>query len=172
MAKANLSPGMAIDGFRLEQRLHRGGMADIWRVSRDDVDFPIVMKVPLLDFEGELSLIVGGSGYSADSLTRGVESFGEWFAPIERVSHLRQRIRVGFAVEQESRIGRQAERWLVQAEEAFVSLDARGRGRSSHFIILRNRAAESRAGLHENDEFAVAPVYCSDATSGAGLKEP
>ena len=59
MAKANLSPGMAIDGFRLEQRLHRGGMADIWRVSRDDVDFPIVMKVPLLDFEGELSLIVG-----------------------------------------------------------------------------------------------------------------
>jgi len=59
MAKANLSPGMAIDGFRLQERLHRGGMADIWRVSRDDVDFPIVMKVPLLDFEGELSLIVG-----------------------------------------------------------------------------------------------------------------
>ena len=59
MAKANLSPGMAVDGFRLQERLHRGGMADIWRVSRDDVDFPIVMKVPLLDFEGELSLIVG-----------------------------------------------------------------------------------------------------------------
>jgi eukaryotic-like serine/threonine-protein kinase len=59
MAKANLNPGMTIDGFRLEERLHRGGMADIWRVSRDDVDFPIVMKVPLLDFEGELSLIVG-----------------------------------------------------------------------------------------------------------------
>ena len=59
MAKANLNAGMAIDGFRLEERLHRGGMADIWRVSRDDVDFPIVMKVPLLDFEGDLSLIVG-----------------------------------------------------------------------------------------------------------------
>jgi eukaryotic-like serine/threonine-protein kinase len=59
MAKANLNAGMAIDGFRLEERLHRGGMADIWRVSRNDIDFPIVMKVPLLDFEGELSLIVG-----------------------------------------------------------------------------------------------------------------
>ena len=59
MAKANLNAGMAIDGFRLEERLHRGGMADIWRVSRDDIDFPIVMKVPLLDFEGDISLIVG-----------------------------------------------------------------------------------------------------------------
>ena len=59
MAKANLNAGMAIDGFRLEERLHRGGMADIWRVSRSDIDSPIVMKVPLLDFEGELSLIVG-----------------------------------------------------------------------------------------------------------------
>ena len=34
-------------------------MADIWRVSRHDVDIPIVMKVPLLDFEGDISLIVG-----------------------------------------------------------------------------------------------------------------
>ena len=59
MAKANLNSGSAIDGFRLEERLHRGGMADIWRVSRHDIDFPIVMKVPLLDFEGDLSLIVG-----------------------------------------------------------------------------------------------------------------
>lgn len=59
MAKANLNSGTVIDGFRLEERLHRGGMADIWRVSRGDIDFPIVMKVPLLDFEGDLSLIVG-----------------------------------------------------------------------------------------------------------------
>ena len=50
---------MIIDGFRLEERIHRGGMATIWRVSRDDIDFPIVMKVPFLDFEGDLSLLVG-----------------------------------------------------------------------------------------------------------------
>jgi serine/threonine protein kinase len=59
MAKAQLSVGMVIDGFRLEQRIHRGGMADIWRVSRGDIDFSIVMKVPLLDFEGDISLLVG-----------------------------------------------------------------------------------------------------------------
>ena len=59
MAKAQLSVGMVIDGFRLEERLHRGGMAMIWRVTRSDIDFPIVMKVPFLDFEGDLSLLVG-----------------------------------------------------------------------------------------------------------------
>ena len=59
MAKAQLTAGMVIDGFRLEERIHRGGMATIWRVSREDIDFPIVMKVPFLDFEGDLSLLVG-----------------------------------------------------------------------------------------------------------------
>ena len=59
MAKAQLTAGLTIDGFRLEARLHRGGMADIWRVGRDDIDLPIVMKVPLLDFEGDISLLVG-----------------------------------------------------------------------------------------------------------------
>jgi eukaryotic-like serine/threonine-protein kinase len=59
VAKAQLTAGMTIDGFRLQERLHRGGMADIWRVGRDDIDFPIVMKAPLLDFEGDISLIVG-----------------------------------------------------------------------------------------------------------------
>ncbi|HKH03142.1 MAG TPA: serine/threonine protein kinase, partial [Bradyrhizobium sp.] len=59
MAKAQLAAGMVIDGFRLEQRIHRGGMADIWKVSRGDIDFPIVMKAPLLDFEGDISLLVG-----------------------------------------------------------------------------------------------------------------
>ena len=57
--KPSSAAGMAIDGFRLEERLHRGGMATIWRVSRDDIDFPIVMKVPFLDYEGDLSLLVG-----------------------------------------------------------------------------------------------------------------
>jgi eukaryotic-like serine/threonine-protein kinase len=59
MAQAQLTAGMTIDGFRLEERIHRGGMATIWRVSRDDIDFPIAMKIPFLDFEGDLSLLVG-----------------------------------------------------------------------------------------------------------------
>ncbi len=59
MAKAQLTVGMTIDGFLLQERLHRGGMADIWRVSRSDIKFPIIMKVPLLDFEGDISVLVG-----------------------------------------------------------------------------------------------------------------
>ena len=59
MARAQLTVGMTIDGFRLEQRIHRGGMAAIWRVSRSDIDFPIIMKAPFLDFEGDISFLVG-----------------------------------------------------------------------------------------------------------------
>ena len=59
MAKAQLEAGMVLDGFRLDEQLHRGGMAAIWRVSRSDIDFPIVLKAPFLDFEGDLSLLVG-----------------------------------------------------------------------------------------------------------------
>ncbi len=58
MAKAQLDTGMTIDGFLLEERLHRGGMAAIWRVSHPDIAFPIVMKVPLLD-DGDHSQLVG-----------------------------------------------------------------------------------------------------------------
>lgn len=59
MARAKLEPGLTLDGFRLEECLHRGGMAEIWRVSRPDLEIPAVMKVPFLDFEGDLSLLVG-----------------------------------------------------------------------------------------------------------------
>ena len=59
MAKAQLTVGMTIDGFVMEERLHRGGMASIWRVSHADIAFPIIMKLPFLDFEGDLSLLVG-----------------------------------------------------------------------------------------------------------------
>ena len=34
-------------------------MADIWRVSRSDIDLPIIMKVPFLDFESDIALLVG-----------------------------------------------------------------------------------------------------------------
>lgn len=59
MAKAQLSAGMSLDGFVLGERLHRGGMAAIWSVTRPDIDVPIVMKVPFLDYEGDLSLLIG-----------------------------------------------------------------------------------------------------------------
>ena len=46
---APLEPGQEIGGFPLEERIHTGGLADLWRVTRPDIDFPIVMKIPLED---------------------------------------------------------------------------------------------------------------------------
>jgi len=40
--------GQHIDGFRLEEQLHRGGMAVLWRVTRKDLPAPAVMKIPIL----------------------------------------------------------------------------------------------------------------------------
>lgn len=52
MAKARLETGMVIDGFELHEQVHKGGMATLWRVTRPDLDVPMLMKVPAL-FEGE-----------------------------------------------------------------------------------------------------------------------
>jgi len=44
----SLVPGQVIDGFRLLERLHRGGMAVLWKVTRADLAEPAIMKIPLL----------------------------------------------------------------------------------------------------------------------------
>ncbi len=41
-------PGDVIDGFRIEERIHSGGMGVVFRVSGRDVGFPMVMKMPRL----------------------------------------------------------------------------------------------------------------------------
>lgn len=52
MVKPRLQLGAVLDGFRLEEVIHKGGMAMLWRVSRPDIAMPMVMKVPIL-LEGE-----------------------------------------------------------------------------------------------------------------------
>jgi nucleotide-binding universal stress UspA family protein len=62
---ASLAAGHVIDGFRLEERTHRGGMASLWRVSR--VAAPasgagepaLIMKVPSLRAGEDPATIVG-----------------------------------------------------------------------------------------------------------------
>ena len=46
MVKPLHEPGLNIDGFRLEEIAHRGGMATMWRVSRPGETMPMLMKVP------------------------------------------------------------------------------------------------------------------------------
>ncbi len=45
---ARIDPGTEIDGFRIEARLHSGGMAILYAVSGPDTGFPLLMKVPRL----------------------------------------------------------------------------------------------------------------------------
>jgi nucleotide-binding universal stress UspA family protein len=45
---ASLAPGQVVDGYTLEELLHRGGMATVWKVRRDDLAEAAIMKIPLL----------------------------------------------------------------------------------------------------------------------------
>lgn len=58
-----LEPGAAIDGFRIEEKLHQGGMATIWRVTRinhsGEFSMPLIMKVPRIKGGEDPATIVG-----------------------------------------------------------------------------------------------------------------
>jgi len=54
-----VAAGMVIDGFTLEERLHRGGMATLWRVNRRDLPAPALMKIPALGGDDDATAIVG-----------------------------------------------------------------------------------------------------------------
>ncbi len=59
MSREPLETGSIIDGFRIGEKIHSGGMATLWRVTRDDIDQPIVMKVPTI-LDGEDATIIVG----------------------------------------------------------------------------------------------------------------
>ena len=58
-----LAPGMVIDGFRLDQKLHLGGMAHLWQVTevnhQGDSRLPLIMKVPRIKGGEDPATIVG-----------------------------------------------------------------------------------------------------------------
>ena len=59
MARPVLEPGAVIDGFRLEEIVHRGGMSVLWRVTRAGDDTPLLMKVPLIKEGADPATVVG-----------------------------------------------------------------------------------------------------------------
>ncbi len=67
MPTVTLAPGQVIDRFKLEEKLHLGGMAQIWRVSEVGPDgaplpppqLPLVMKVPRIKGGEDPATIVG-----------------------------------------------------------------------------------------------------------------
>ena len=58
-----LEVGDVIDGFRLDERIHQGGMAQLWRVtalgSQADPGLPLIMKVPRIKGGDDPATIVG-----------------------------------------------------------------------------------------------------------------
>ncbi len=58
MAKPGLQPGSTLDGFHIEELIHRGGMARLWSVSKPGVEMPLLMKVPILGEGGDPAAIV------------------------------------------------------------------------------------------------------------------
>src|SRR5665647_304710 len=58
MAKPLHEPGVVLDGYRLEELVHSGGMATLWRVSRPGVTMPLLMKVPRIGEGADPAAIV------------------------------------------------------------------------------------------------------------------
>ena len=58
MSKAWLDKGSIVDGFKIEELMHRGGMASLWRVTRPGIDVPVLMKSPTMSEGEEASNIV------------------------------------------------------------------------------------------------------------------
>ena len=52
-------PGSTIDGFTLQSKFASGGMGALWNVTKQGIDFEIVMKIPFLDPGRDVSTIVG-----------------------------------------------------------------------------------------------------------------
>jgi|SRR6185369_17275174 len=58
MAKPLHEPGVIVDGFRLEEAVHRGGMAMLWRVTKPGLTQPMLMKVPRIGEGADPAAIV------------------------------------------------------------------------------------------------------------------
>jgi len=58
---APLQVGQVVDAYRIEERLHQGGMANLWRVTRADgtATEPLIMKVPRIKGGEDPASIVG-----------------------------------------------------------------------------------------------------------------
>lgn len=59
MGRMQLETGTTLDGFLIGNKIHEGGMAEIWEVTKEGIDIPLVMKVPLILDGDDPTMIVG-----------------------------------------------------------------------------------------------------------------
>ncbi len=48
MNHPQIHTGLSLDGYLIAERVHRGGMASIWAATHPDIEFPLLVKVPML----------------------------------------------------------------------------------------------------------------------------
>ena len=54
-----LQAGSEVDGFHIIEKIHEGGMALIYRVSKAGIDLPLIMKIPKLEFGDHPACYIG-----------------------------------------------------------------------------------------------------------------
>ncbi|MCF4165625.1 bifunctional serine/threonine-protein kinase/universal stress protein [Zavarzinia compransoris] len=59
MATPKIGPGSIVDGWQIDSRIHKGGMATLWAVRTAEGDPPLIMKVPRLAEGEDPAAIVG-----------------------------------------------------------------------------------------------------------------
>jgi nucleotide-binding universal stress UspA family protein len=59
MRPPRIEKGLVLDGFTLQAPLKLGGMAQIWEVTAEGADMPLVMKIPLILDGDDPTMIVG-----------------------------------------------------------------------------------------------------------------
>ncbi len=59
MPQMLLETGAVLDGFVIGEKIHQGGMAEIWEVTKPGIDTPLVMKIPLILEADDPTMIVG-----------------------------------------------------------------------------------------------------------------
>ena len=95
MAKPLHEPGVIVGGFRLDELIHRGGMAMLWRVSHPDMQGPMLMKVPrigeladpaaIVSFEMELMIMPRLSGVHVPKFIAAGDFEEQPYIVIERI---------------------------------------------------------------------------------------
>ena len=93
-----LATGQVIDGFRLDEHLHQGGMANLWAVTRvgGDDPLPLIMKVPrikggedptsIVGFEVEQMILPSLSGPHVPKFVAKGDFTGQPFIVMERLA--------------------------------------------------------------------------------------
>ena len=128
MSVVALIPGQVVDGYQLVEQLHRGGMATVWKVARDELTLPAIMKIPLLG-DDPASIV----GFEVEQM----------ILPLLRGAHVPRWIAAG---------GFEQQPYLVMEQLQGESLRARLDGpplAAEEICLIGTRVAEALHDLHQ-----------------------